>query len=362
MSLQQYFGKHDANWNVYASKEQRGTKLTVGFLSLILALGSSLWIAQGVYLQYTSLANSPVCREYDGTETKSTRFCMGHWTIYVNGHHYDGTAERSLYPYFAWHKVHILITFGMGLMYVAINYLWWMWEKGLVTKYTSGFTDKAIPTMTNNGEHRHADVRTDTLNYVVRFLTNTKHFYWYAVKYLAIIALTFAVLTFQLYYLHTILNADLDFDSYTKLYENLLKPQDERMQNPNDVAVMRFPINFHCYRNFFGKSGSMQTIEVNCDNEANGWVEAFYISNIYVLFALLVLWLINLLQTLFSIIFFKQLTGISQYKSSQFKNFDMGKKLMFLFMAQNFEPLFWNDVITAIKDTPMKQKPQNNIV
>ena len=83
---------------------------------------------------------------------------MGHWRIFVNGHKNFGRAERSLEPYFAWHKVHVMITFGIGLMFVAINYLWWMWEKGLVSKYTAGCTDKAIPSITNNSEHSHADV------------------------------------------------------------------------------------------------------------------------------------------------------------------------------------------------------------
>ena len=252
-----------------------------------------------------------------------------------------------------------MITFSMGLMFVAINYLWWMWEKGLVTKYTAGFTDKAIPTITNNGEQRHADVRTDTLNYVVRFLTTTKSLDWYCAKYFTILFLTGAVIVIQLMYLHYILNANFDFASYPKLYENMLQTQDERMQNLDDIAVMRFPINFHCYRNFFGKSGTLQTIEVNCDNEANGWVEAFYISNIYVLLALFVIWTITIIQTLASLILFKHITGISHFKSSQFKNFDLGKKLIFLFMAQNFEPLFWNDVILAIKDSV---KTNNNIV
>ena len=351
-SLQQYFGKHDANWNLYASKEQRGTKLSIGFLSLILSLGASLWIAQGVYLQYTSLSNSPVCMEFQGSETKSTRYCMGHWSIHVNGHLESGRARRSDIPQFAWHKVHGLVTFGMGLLFVAINFLWWMWEKGLVTKYTAGFTDKAIPTITNNPEQRHTDVRTDTLNYVVRFLTTTKNFDWYFMKYTAILFLTVAVILFQLSYLHKMLNVTpFDFEGYKHLLENLSKPQDERMADETDFAVMKFPINFHCFRKYFGPSGTLQIFTVQCDNEANGWVEAFSICNIYVLFALLILWLITMVQTMASLCLFKQVTGISEYNSSQFKHFCMGKKLMFLFMAQNFEPLFWNDVIMAIRDT-----------
>ena len=350
MSLQQYFGKHDANWSVHASKEQRGTKLSIGFLSLVLALGSSLWIAQGVYLQYTSLANSPVCRESDGTETKSTRFCMGHWRIFVNGHLHGAGAQRSKVPTFAWHKVHILVTFGMGLMFVAVKYLWRYWEKGLVSKFTAGFNDKAIPTMSQNAEQRHADVRTDTLNYVVRFLTTTNDFTWYMAKYLLILLLTVAVLAFQLWYLHKVLNAKFDFDTYPKLLENMLKSQDERMMDLDDFAIMRFPTNFHCFRNNFENSGTIKTVVVNCDNESNGWVEAFYIFNIYGIMALLFLWLITLIQTVASILLFKKLTGISKINSDNFRNFDTGKRLLFLLMAQNFEPLFWQDVLMAIND------------
>ena len=354
MSLQQFFGKHDANWNV--TNEQRGTKLSIGCLALILALGSSLWIGEGVYLQYTSLANNPVCHEYDGTDTKSTtRFCMGHWRIFVNGHNNFKRAQRSMDPVFAWHKVHVLVTFGMGLMFVAINYLWWKWEKGLVTKYTAGFNHKAIPSLTNNSEQRHADVRTDTLIYVVRFLKSKNDLTLYYAKYLTILVLTGAVLSFQLWYLHKILNAKFDFDSYPTLIENMLKSQDQRMQDLNDIAVMRFPIHFHCFRNFIEKVGAMQTIEVNCYNEGNGWVEAFYICNIFVIMALLFLWLINLIQTMTSLLLFNIITGISKIKSPQF---DIGKKLIILFMAQNYEPLFWNDVIKAINDSETISYPK----
>jgi len=354
-ALQQYFGKHDANWNLYASKEQRGTKVSIGFLSLIIALGSSLWIAEGVFLQYTSLTNNPVCQEFQGSETKSTRFCMGHWSIYVNGQLAGGRPERSKTPVFAWHKVHVLITFGMGLMYVAINYLWWMWEKGIVSKYTTGFTDKAFPTITNNPEHKHSDPRTDTLNYVVRFLTTTKDFNWYFVKYTAILFLTMAVIFFQLTFLHRMLNVTpYDYEGYLNLYNNLFKEQDQRMADETDTAVMKFPIAFHCFRKMFGPSGTLQLGEVLCDNESNGWVEAFFISNIFVLFVLQCLWMITMVQTLTAIIFFKQVTRIPENdRSDAFRHFCLGKKLMFLFFAQNFEPLFWNDVIRAIQDTNM---------
>ena len=123
------------------------------------------------------------------------------------------------------------------------------------------------------------------------------------------------------------------------------------MQDLDDIAVMRFPINFHCFRNYFDKSGTMETIEVNCDNESNGWVEAFYVCNIYVIMALLFLWLISLIQTVVSLLLWKHITGISKFNSTQFSNFDVGKKLLFLFMAQNFEPLFWNDVLKAIHES-----------
>ena len=239
----------------------------------------------------------------------------------------------------------------MGLMFVAINYLWWRWEKGLVSKYTAGCTDKAVLSITNNGEDRQADVRKDTLNYVVRFLTTTNDLTWYCAKYTTILFVTGAVLVFQLWYLHQILNAKFDFESYPKLINNMLKSQDKRMQDLDDIAIMRFPINFHCFRNFFDNSGAMETIEVNCNIEANGWVEAFYICNIFVIMALLFLWLISLIQTVCSLLLWKRITGIYKFNSTQFGNYDVGKKLLFLFMAQNFETLFWNDVLKAIHES-----------
>jgi len=184
-TLQQFFGRHDANWNLYATKEQRQTKVTIGFLSLILMIGATMWIAQGAFIQYSSIFSSPACSEVraQAPESRTTRYCAGQWRVYIQGWRSSRIPEREGLK-FAWHKVHASITLGMGLMFVTINYLWWMWEKGLVSKYTAGFADKAMPSITNNADNRHLDVRTDNINYVVRFLTTSKHLDWYFAKYL----------------------------------------------------------------------------------------------------------------------------------------------------------------------------------
>jgi len=144
-TLQQFFGRHDANWNLYATKEQRQTKVTIGFLSLILMIGATMWIAQGAFIQYSSIFSSPACSEVraQAPESRTTRYCAGQWRVYIQGWRSSRIPEREGLK-FAWHKVHASITLGMGLMFVTINYLWWMWEKGLVSKYTAGFADKAM--------------------------------------------------------------------------------------------------------------------------------------------------------------------------------------------------------------------------
>jgi hypothetical protein len=60
------------------------TKVTIGFLSLILALGASLWIAEGVHLVSLEFPSSSLaCSGPDESESKRYRIP---WKIYVNGH------------------------------------------------------------------------------------------------------------------------------------------------------------------------------------------------------------------------------------------------------------------------------------
>ena len=359
MSLQQFFGKpQEANWPLYASKEQRGTKLTIGFLSMILAIGASLWIGEGIFLQYTSMSSRPLCNNNHYTtdsEAKSTQFCMAHWSIFVKGSSPYGPVERTKVPQFAWYKIHPTITFLMGLMYVLCNYIWWMWEKGLVTKFTSGFRDRAVPTMSQTGEQRMVqDVRTDSLNYIVRWILHNGSLNWYLAKYFGVLFLTLAVLVGQLSYLLYLFGANLDFATYNQLFNNMLRTQEERALDVTDVALLKFPISFYCIRNIFGPSGTLQAFEVDCDNDLNGYVEYYYIINLYVITTLLIVWLVTLLQTLLSLVFFRRcFTGLTpnEYNSSAFCHFGYGKKLMFMFIYQNVEPLFLFDIIQSVKDS-----------
>ena len=277
-TLQQFFGRHDANWNLYATKEQRHTKVTLGFLSLILMIGTTMWIAEGAMIQYSSIFSSSACSEgHSGVpESRSTRSCAAQWRVLIQGWRLSGIPEREK-KQFAWHKIHSSIALAMGLMYVTINYLWWMWEKGLVCKYTAGFADRAMPTISNNADNKHLDVRTDNLNYVVRFLTTSKHLDWYFAKYVTVVALTGAVIIGQFVFVHTMLGTKpYSPTEYVKLYDNMMEDQDIRMQNRYDKAVLTFPTEFTCIRKNHGPSGTLQFTEINCDNEANSWVECFY--------------------------------------------------------------------------------------
>jgi len=319
------------------------TKVTIGFLSLILALGASLWIAEGVHLVSLEFPSSSLaCSGPDESESK--RYHIP-WKIYVNGH-----AESA--KTFAWHKVHNMITFFMGLLYVAINYLWWIWENGRVSMYTSGFTNRDITSIPSNVENRHMAVRTYRLNYVLRLLqTSSVNLNWYFAKYMSILFLTIGVIIAQLYYIHYMFSmSQITFDGYLQLYRNMMQDQHERMLNTNDSAVLKFPVTF-CFTFKFWASGAFKEQEVQCDNSSNSWVEAFYITNIFVLYALIILWIVTFLQTAFALLYFKNICRITNFKTSKFNHFDYGKRLLFLFMAQNFEPRFWNEVILAINDS-----------
>jgi len=99
-TLQQFFGRHNANWNLYANKEQRHTKVTIGFLSLILMIGATMWIAEGAFIQYSSIFSSPACSEVAKPieESRSTRYCAGQWRVYIQGWRMSDLPEREGRP------------------------------------------------------------------------------------------------------------------------------------------------------------------------------------------------------------------------------------------------------------------------
>ena len=62
--------------------------MTKKFLVVMTYLGDLFnFYSVGVILQFTAIANSPVCGGEDGySENQLTRFCNGKWTIFVTGH------------------------------------------------------------------------------------------------------------------------------------------------------------------------------------------------------------------------------------------------------------------------------------
>jgi hypothetical protein len=175
---------------------------------------------------------------------------------------------------------------------------------------------------------------------------------WYFAKYLTVLILTGAVIIGQFVFVHLMLGTrPYSPSAYLQLYDNMMEYQNTRMQNPYDNAVLRFPTEFSCIRFNHGPSGSVESTEINCDNEANSWVECFYICNVFILFILIVLYIITLFQTLVSIQAFKIFIDTADFAGTPFEDFGPGKKLVVLFMSQNFEELFWNDVILKISQT-----------
>ena len=265
------------------------------------------------------------------------------------------TTDRIKIAQWSWHKTHPMVTFVMGLMFLAIHYLWIMWEKGLIYQYTSGLRDRALPTMSQKPDQRNVqDVRTDTLNYLARLLVDKQNLDWYCLNYFLILILTGLVLVAQLFYLHFLFAVKpFDFSAYNELIHNLQVNQFDRVNNENDKAILRFPLNFHCYRETSGSAGGKSNRMIICDNEVNGWVEAFYILNIYTLISLCVMWIITLIQTLSALLCFQCFTPKTKNKYQKVTNIQSlsyGKRLLFLLMSQNVEPLFWSDVVEVVND------------
>ena len=272
--------------------------------------------------------------------------------------------ERIKLPQFAWHKIHSMVTFGMGLMFLAIHYLWIMWEKGLIFQYTSGLRDRAVPSMSLKSDQRmNQDVRTDTINYLARLLCENQNFDWYCLNYFLVLVITGTTIVCQLWYLHLVFSVQpLDFRGYNELYQNMQVSQLDRISNENDTAILRFPLNFHCNRYQIGTAGAKISRQVLCDNEVNGWVEFFYIANIYTMLGLALMWLLTLIQTGSALLCFDCFTPKSNknyQKVSNIKKLSYGKRLFFLLLSQNVEPLFWSDVVNAINDYELNPEITN---
>ena len=265
------------------------------------------------------------------------------------------TTDRIKIAQWSWHKTHPMVTFVMGLMFLAIHYLWIMWEKGLIYQYTSGLRDRALPTLSQKPDQRNVqDVRTDTINYLARLLVDKQNLDWYCLNYFIILTLTGLVLVAQLFYLHFLFAVKpFDFSGYNELIHNLQVNQFDRVNNENDKAILRFPLNFHCYRETSGSAGGKSNRMIICDNEVNGWVEAFYILNIYTLLSLCVMWMIMFIQTMSALLCFQCFIPKSKNKYQKVTNIlklSYGKRLLFLLMSQNVEPLFWSDVVEVVND------------
>jgi len=88
-----------------------------------------------------------------------------------------------------------------------------------------------------------------------------------------------------------------DFKYYQRLAEYMMTDQDDSVVNQYDQAVMWFPSVFYCRGRHFGPSGTIVEVGIRCTTQLASWVEAFFIANIFMLWILALLWVINFCGT-----------------------------------------------------------------
>lgn len=245
-------------------------------------------------------------------------------------------------------------------MYLFCSSLWIVWEKGVVNRLTSQISNKYLPYMIENPQNtsKPQDTRKEALQYTAKFLLNYPNLEWYFFKYMAANFVSFLTIVIQLVYLHWILDVSfLNFYRYIELFKNMVQLQDERVYNDDDTAILRYPKFFFCIQANYGPSGTKQKHEINCNCETNNWVELFLILNIFACLFLLVLSIINIVQTLIAVLLFPYYPeGPTIKLKGQMKDLSNSKRLLALLLAQNVEPMLWDDIVKAINSGQVKKE------
>ena len=101
-----------------------------------------------------------------------------------------------------------------------------------------------------------------------------------------------------------------------------------------------------------GASGTKELTEVYCLNQLASWAEGFYIANLFILYTLAALWFIDFVFTFTYIIMFPLYNNSSKKPNCYtFQQLSLSKRLFSLLLAQNLDPLFWEDVVQNILNT-----------
>ena len=142
------------------------------------------------------------------------------------------------------------------------------------------------------------------------------------------------------------------FDQYKDLFSNILADQDNRVWNERDQTVLWFPRAFYCVERRMGPSGTKERQEVYCVNQLASWAEGFYIVNLFILYTLAAIWVIDFLFTYTYIVMFPLYNNSSKKPNCYtFQQLSLSKRLFALLLAQNLDPLFWEDVVQNILNT-----------
>jgi len=233
--------------------------------------------------------------------------------------------------------------------------------------FTCDIQNKCLPTQIQENEgtgNRPQDLRKERLEYTAKFLLDFEGMEWYFKKYMLSNFITLITIVAQLAFLHWILDVSLlNFTQYGELVNNFLTHQDDRVYNERDTAVLRFPKFFYCLQAYYGPSGTKQRSEINCNCEANNWIEISLIINLFVHLFLVLLWLINLGQTLLAILVFPYYKAdpTTRKLATTMKDLSYSKRLLALLLSQNMDSMLWAEVVKAINSGHIKkqQKKRN---
>ena len=205
--MEQMIGKHGQNW-MGPTKLRNDINLYLGLMYYISGFGSSLWMAEAVWMQFKDTSFAPNCMSTMQDKEASGSFCLSSWRIFVHGHTDEaGVPDRIRSPQFAFIKVVVPLTLLMSILLIMARRYWLIAEEGRVNIFVSEFRDKILPQMDEEAadQKKLQNIRADRIAYVTRAIIEFKGDQWYFRRYFMANLLTGLILVGQLWYLHFVL-------------------------------------------------------------------------------------------------------------------------------------------------------------
>ena len=191
-----------------------------------------------IFISVVLSGHSVLCHEPMG-QTLSDEY-LTHMYKASNSVVTDPRAEQSALLRLANYRFTVIVFEICGLMFAATAALWYNWEGGLVGRLTDNLSEGL---MANPYSDNKLEANKNSSTYcIVEFLLKYENCYAYFYMYLYVNFIGIAVILSQIYWFSTTLGIEMfDFSTLYGQSFNWMKPQEDRMMDHDDKAILEFP-------------------------------------------------------------------------------------------------------------------------